>query len=318
MVSGGAHSDRGPPAFSGTVATSPRRTGEALDAEATASRAVSCQPALSVDGFRIVAGLVVCAHYMQQPRFAESVAQEPVAWLDASVLLGLCIALGLAPRACAAAIVCMSVATYHWFGPETGVDGALTEALALWLVLLPCGQTLTIQGARRWRSWLDCPVSRWTPVGCCTFFALFDASLNGVDPTVSRAGVCWLLVGAGCLVAPIGSWRILGVVAGAIGLWRLASLVSTTIASGTSAAVICLLAGTIGVRRTASGGPHPPVALRAEGAMGVCVVILLAAQLVGDRLGTSIVERSTGAILETAGLPELVFVSASKSRAHAQ
>jgi hypothetical protein len=308
-----AHSDRGISAFSRTGVATTRSA-----AEATASRAVFDQPALSVDAFRIIAGLVIVAHFVQEPRFLEGEAREPVAWLGARALLGLCVALGLAPRACAAVLVCISVATYRWLGPETGVAGALAEALAFWVVLLPCGQTLTIQGARSWRSWLDRPVSRWAPAACCTFFALFGASLDGVDPTESPAGVSWFLVSAGCLVAPVGAWRILGVVAAAIGLWNHGYLVPTTVAGATSAALLCLLAGTIGLRRIKNGRPRPPMALRAEGAIGACVAILLAGELAAERLGMPAVAGSAGAILETAGLPELVFVSASHSRAYAQ
>jgi hypothetical protein len=319
-----AQSDCGTSAFSQTTATPLPRASEAddaqgddaqaHDAEATASRAASFQPALSVDAFRVLAGLAVCAHYLQKPHFSESAAQQPVAFLGAGALLGLCMALGLAPRVCAAAFVCLSVATYHWFGPETGAAGALVDALAFWVVLLPCGQTLTVHGARGWRRWLERPVSRWAPVACCAFFALFYASLDRAGPAVSPAGVCWLLVAAGCFVAPVGSWRILVVVPAAIGLWNLGHVVPTTLAGATSLALLCLLAGTIGLRRTEEARPRAPMALRAEGAIGACLAVLLAGQLAADRLGMPAIARSTGAILETAGLPELVFVTASHSR----
>lgn len=133
--------------------------------------------ALPLDAFRIVAGLLLLAHYLQHlfqlpevlgagqlysPELsrvfwpstkagailgASSVGMLR-AFFGAGVLLAGAITIGFFARAAAALLLAFSVVTYWAIFPISGLDDVVATSLSLWLVLLPIGTTLCLMPQR--------------------------------------------------------------------------------------------------------------------------------------------------------------------------
>lgn len=133
-------------------------------------------PALSVDGFRVAAGLVVLAYFARhlaevglyhgpdglvphevsrqvfpftvEPLFAlvgrSALAVRGV--YAAACALSVLLVLGVRPRLVAFALYLVAVATYRHDFLVMGVDDVLVHLALFWLTLLPTGATLTLRG----------------------------------------------------------------------------------------------------------------------------------------------------------------------------
>jgi len=299
-----------------------------------------------VDTFRVVTGLLLSLHYVEHMRFTPDLratyavshtamtwpgipfatwsaavaglgVQSLRAWFGSGMVLGACIALGLAPRGCAAVLLGISAATYHGIQPAVILDDALVQALTFWLVLLPTGQTLTPLGVRNRHRWGDKRVGGSTSLACVAFFLVFLLGLSLLDarlPPLSRFG---LLAATGCAMAPIGRWRTLAVLPAAAGLWSMGYLDLTTLVGRASVAICSLFVATMSLGRSEGLELRRVAAMGAADAIGGCAVVILGLQIVAADLGILPVARSTGAVLANAGLVRPWQVLPGESRAAA-
>lgn len=139
-------------------------------------------PALAVDLFRVLVGLVslgYCARLLidvpvfwaprglvdhAASRAAFWFTAQPLFWpgmsaaaitaiLSCACALALAVALGLRPRLCAAALYLIVVCGYRFNFLVLYVDDMVVHLLLFWVVLMPVGRTLTIGGWRERAAW---------------------------------------------------------------------------------------------------------------------------------------------------------------------
>lgn len=164
-----------------------------------------------VDGFRLVAGAALFVHFgghlsgsvpflawsgIYDPRFLGPGWWVRVSWLASglsptelqlffasAMLLALAVAVGVAPRASAAALFCMSVATYWAIFPVADLSDYLASVTTLFLTLMPVGRACTLFDASRLSSARTVPGSAVTMFLVQIAFVYLSGGLGAFSST---------------------------------------------------------------------------------------------------------------------------------------
>jgi hypothetical protein len=265
--------------------------------------ALGTQPALLVDAFRILAGVLLALHHVDRWRFAAGVAATaPRICLGLNVGLSVLVAIGLAPRACAALLLSIAAATQTSHAVALLSEEGFARSIAFWVALLPVGQTLAAIDARGWRTWGGKRVPSWNVACCIAFFFVSYLDVAARAPVASsvRNG---LLAATACAAAPLGLWRGLAAVPLASSLWAMGYWNCVSL-SGRASILICAF---LVAAASASSAPardfERASVLGFWGAVGGCVVVVLTLHVLGMLAGAPSVSQSTAAALAGVGLP---------------
>jgi hypothetical protein len=184
-------------------------------------------PAFALDAFRIIAGCFLCAYEFRNAdvipqMIADGVVQASIPrvptlfmamaqWLESSgpsciratlllgAMLGCLIALGLAPRLCAALLLSIFAATFHLVQPAVTFGDYVGEAASFALCLLPVGQTLRLVRGSPRRALTTVRASGWGPAAALAFAGVCLARLwlLGLVPLSAALCIVVAIAGAG-------------------------------------------------------------------------------------------------------------------------
>jgi hypothetical protein len=315
-----AHPSSGPTA---RASTNP----SALARGATATSEV---PALALDAFRAALGVLLALHYGSHARWTPAVLElwwpppsgaqtifEAWAralprmgiegtriWFGFGALGGSFVALGVAPRACAALLLAISATSLAALGPAATLDDALASLLAFWIALSPVGATLTVARLRDWRTWADRRVGPGFLWGGLTFGAVLLTEISfwsRGSPLVARLGV---FGAAAWLLATSGGVRGATVILAASAFGTLCGSPGTTLACG-AALAWCGLGLGLGTmrRRSRNANDRAAPSFGLAAALGACVATLLVLHGLALSLGARALAGSTRAVLAALGVP---------------
>jgi hypothetical protein len=265
--------------------------------------ALPTQPALLVDAFRILAGVLLAFYHVDRVRSAAAVGlAAPRACRALSFALSVFVALGLAPRACAVLLLSVAAATQASHAVAPLGEEAFARSLAFWVAMLPVGRTLAVVDTRGWRTWSGKRVSGWTVACCIAFFfvSYLDVAERAPVASSARNG---LLAAMACAVTPLGLWRGLAALPLASSLWAMGYWNCVSL-SGRASILVCAFL----VAAVSLGGASPRDFGRASvldfpAAVGGCVVLVLALHVLATLAEAPSVSRSTAAALASMGLP---------------
>jgi hypothetical protein len=289
------------------------------------------QPALAVDAFRVLAGGLLSVRCAQDARFIPQLVLDGLwhpsapasatlfsalstavgrlgpnglrAWFVLGAVLGALIALGCAPRICAALLLVISAASYYMIRPAVTLDDYFAEAVPFWLVLLPIGRTLTPFALHGHRSWVRDRVNGWPSLGCLAFVLIYLIELTLVETDLPKFAGGGFFAAAVLAVAPIRVWRALAVVPAAVGLWAVSRLEGAAFSWRASAALCVVFVAMVAANRPHDNHAEEVVPMGLSATIGGAAVVLLAVQALAMNVGIPAVAESTGAVLANVGLP---------------
>jgi hypothetical protein len=292
--------------------------------------------------FRALAGALLALHYALHVRFTaglmgpDGVWQGAGAgsgtlfgWLSAAelrlgtgalqalfglgVVLGAAIAIGLAPRVCAAVLLVLGAVTYQALQPVVTLDDYFAQATAFWVILLPAvgttgasgvagasGRTgaAAVQAAGRRTPTL----AGWSSLACLAFLFAVFLQYCLESPGLGPAACISIFTAAACAMAPIGVWRAVAAVPAVVALSIIAQLPGSAVGCG----LALTLAGWALVDVSGWGSHRlEPRARTVDLNTGVgCAAVALVALHGLAGLGrVPMILRSTGLVLADMGLP---------------
>ncbi|HSY39328.1 MAG TPA: hypothetical protein VLA79_07360 [Polyangia bacterium] len=285
------------------------------------------RPAIVGDSFRAAAGLLLVAYYAEQVLLApltaavwgptgqvartmpfpsalllELGASGLRAWFAVAASVAALLAIGVAPRVCAALLVGIGAIDFYRLWPAVTPDDYAAEFLPFWLALLPAGGTMALPQVRRWRSWSSLRVADRSATACAVFFML--VLLNMVFrcepmPPVASLGI----FGAAALaIMPALLLRRIAIVPLAASLWSLRHLEGAWVMLG-AAAACGLWVGASNVATEGEPQRGRPATFGVADAIGATVVLLIALQTGAAATGMPTIARAAGVVLASAGLP---------------
>jgi hypothetical protein len=300
-----------------TSAPETRAPDCAADATLTRER-IALEPIL-----RAVSGALVTAYYVQHLRYTTSVwgrdgiwpgedvtggtvvsplassllrlgGHALMAWFAFGAALGVLLAIGVLPRACAALLVVVGAVTYQACLPWVTLDDYMAPAAAFWWLLL--GTPLRAPTLRA-RSTSRRP---WAAVLCVTFFAVAIVHACLASASLPPAVRLAIFAACACAIAPVGRWRWLAILPVAFTAFHLTCVGGAGIGCG----LLLMLGAMAAVSRSrvssSSVSPEAPFDLAAGvGASAVALSLVLEASMILHFLP---LERSSGLALAAMGL----------------
>lgn len=298
---------------------------------ATANERKGSQPAVVIDGFRMVAGVLLAVHYAKQaasvgatlsilhdlpvdPTAARAVAvagflrfgvEGPRTLFGLATLVAALVALGIRPRIGAFFLACVGAAKCCALEPAVILDDYVVEVLSFWLMVLPVGHTMSALRARTWRTWSDRHVDGRTATACAAFFFFALTEITLRSQSAPRMATLGLFGAAALAIAPYAVLRRFAVLPIVTAIWSLRHLDGASLVPAASVAACALWMGGAAVSSKGGSKPRGGAAFGVAAAIGCTAVLLIAAQTAAMAMGVPSVVGSTGAVLARAGLPWL-------------
>jgi hypothetical protein len=286
--------------------------------------------ALLGDSLRALAGVLLAAHYAQQIGLAPPPASVwqgitaqvvkalpipsallpalvvpglRVAWFSGAAALATLVAIGVAPRVCAALLVCVGAVDYYLLWPAVTPDDYVAEFWPFWLVLLPVGGTLALEHARHWRSWSSRRVPDRSATECALFFVFVLGNVAFRCEPLPPVASLGIFAAAAFAVMPAPFLRRLAIVPLSASLWSLRHVDGAWLLLAASAATCGLWIGTVGVSTAGAPERSRRAAFGVADAIGATAVLLVAVQTAASSSRMPAVARASSAILAQVGLP---------------